>query len=187
MGEVRPSTDDEESLAYATDCPVSPLVGDSSASLVQLLERWRQIAPIPADQPTCSIALLAAEAGSEKARGHLVGRLAAAGRGHGIRVAGPGRDGADVDIFAPGWVPNGGLAPEQAALNADLIVLVARKGARLRDVRARVNLLRQFGNPPRWAVLVDRRGARSPAPAPAGIGLRPVDTPSAPDRQEQPR
>ena len=65
------------------------------------------------------------------------------------------------DRFEATGAPGGPSAGEGVALEADLAVIIARRGSRATDIRETVSILEQFGSPPRWALLVSSRRVRT--------------------------
>jgi capsular polysaccharide biosynthesis protein len=166
--------DDTSDALAATGLPSSLLESLTPAAAASLLERWSQlserrpsrIAIIPVERDVAAVAPAVAE--------WLAG-AAAAGASTGAGV--PESDGRAAYIAGTDVLGTGGSA-ESYALRSDVRVLLARRGARERDIDAAVGLLHQFGAPADWILLT-----RSPRKVRSWIEDR---TAPAPPSSEQP-
>jgi capsular polysaccharide biosynthesis protein len=164
--------DDTSDALGATGLPSSLLESLTPAAAASLLERWSQlserrpsrIAIIPVAPDVAAVAPAVAE--------WLAGAAAA------VDASGvPESDGRAAYIAGTDVLGTGGSA-ESYALRSDVRVLLARRGARERDIDAAVGLLHQFGAPADWILLT-----RSPRKVRSWIEDR---TAPAPESSEQP-
>ena len=172
--------DDVASLKKEAGCPAMAVGDLSSRSMMALLQRWEALAGRAAPR----IALVASAAAAESAAVAVAHRLHSAAEQGGTPIAiergwsaaadnaqahslstsstelGPVHSGAGVrrdrTALLVGAAPGSDVAGEPIALDSDFVVLVASPGTRVRDVRAAVTLLEQFGVSPGWALLAER-------------------------------
>jgi capsular polysaccharide biosynthesis protein len=177
-------------LEDAIGLPVTELGKRSVGPQVALVERWRSLAArdparvalIPANRRSEDAAVAAAEALAMAARerGHDVSVervMAAAGARMG-ELVGPGGEplaedegGATAVRLVPSAGPGREPSGESIGLASDVVVLVQRAGAPLRQASARIDTLRGLGIQVERGLLVPRRlrAPRRPS-APHGTG-----------------
>jgi capsular polysaccharide biosynthesis protein len=159
-----PRVDDLDDLGTEVRCPTSSTHNLSNAAATALLERWRELGGASGT----SVALLPASTHFEELVPNLAWRLAAADNtgqtaaasdGPALPVDGvpttPHRATVGPTLFV-GGVPGGRSAGQGVALACDLTVLVAEEGTRRKDVRQALDVLREYGIVPAWAILVSR-------------------------------
>jgi capsular polysaccharide biosynthesis protein len=152
--------DDPGDAEDALGLPATRLTNRTLGSQVALAERWRSMA---AREPAC-VAFVPASASGERVADSAANALAAAARERGARVAVrpateqvrepvlvgaadaiPG-DAADLDVaITPTARPGGEPSGEAVGISSDVVVLVVRKGDRLRAARERLNALKGLG------------------------------------------
>jgi capsular polysaccharide biosynthesis protein len=172
-----PRLDDLEDLGTEVNCPTSSIDNLTDAAATALLERWRELGGASGT----SVALLPTSTRLEVLVPNLARSLAAADTTRQTAVASNGpallADGVPTTpqrakvgptLFS-GGVPGGSSAGQGVALACDLTVLVAEEGSRRRDVRQSLNVLREYGIVPAWAILASRSSlvdvrARAQAP-----------------------
>jgi capsular polysaccharide biosynthesis protein len=138
---------DVEGMSRESFCPASDLDAMTQAGARALVERWERLI----DERPIHVALVPAGHRSERAAPLVANRL--------NDLVGP-----TDDRFEATGAPGGPSAGEGVALEADLAVIVARRGSRATDIRQTVSILEQFGSPPRWALLVSSRRRGDPGP-----------------------
>lgn len=159
-----PRVDDLEDLSSEVRCPTSSVDNLSDAAATALLERWRELSGASG----MSVAMLPASRDLEEHLPNLARELAAADNTGQTVVASnrPASRAGAVPTTAHrttggptlivGGVPGSGAAGQGVALECDLTVLVTEQGTRWKDVRKALDVLREFGIAPAWAILVSR-------------------------------
>jgi hypothetical protein len=144
-----PRADDARALEEELDVPVTNLDRRlSDAQILAVLERWRVLAK-RTERPT--VAIVAATLSAAGAAARVSGRLRAAvssSPSGSLNEAG----GDTMPTFVDAGPPGGVEAGELAAVEADLVVLVAVPGASLVEVRQTARALEQLGAGPQWAI-----------------------------------
>lgn len=139
--------------------------GNASSLPPAVLERWRGLADGP--RPTVAVVGMPGTKNAEleryisstdvSATGATGGRSpdrpeAKVASGHVAAPAPSGGDASNLKVVVGGPLGADGTS-EVLAQRSDMTVLVARRGARQRDVEASVALLGQYGVTPSWALL----------------------------------
>jgi capsular polysaccharide biosynthesis protein len=174
--------DGSDEVEQVLRLPVTPLGSRSVGSQVALIERWARcaagesarVAFVPATRRAAGPSLAAAEAlaAAARRRGHDV----VVERAVGTRVPhlepayanGGGPDvqdefGAQTVSIAPAAAPGREPSGESVGLSSDVVVLVSRKGDRLRKIESRLRALQGLGIELERALLVPRRLRQKPA------------------------
>jgi hypothetical protein len=151
--------DDPADVEDALGLPATRLTNRTLGSQVALAERWRSTA---AREPA-SVAFVPVSARGEGAAGTAADALAAAGEARGARVAvrpaaGPVREPVPVGaaepipgdseldvVITPTARPGSEPSGEGVGISSDVVVLVVRKGDRLRAARERLHALSSLG------------------------------------------
>jgi len=144
-----PRADDARALEEELDVPVTILDRRlSDAPILAVLERWRVLAN-RTEPPT--VALVAATSSAIGAAARVSGRLRAAASSGSSGSSSEADDDA-MPAFVEASPPGGVEGGELAAVEADLVVLVAVPGDRLVEVRRAAHALEQLGARPQWAI-----------------------------------
>jgi capsular polysaccharide biosynthesis protein len=152
-----PRVDEPDELGEETACPASSYESLSSESILALLERWTSLA----GRADVTVAFVPVNAGATRLAAGVQRRFLTAAEAEGWPVMAGFPDGADgrrrltTALVATG-PPGGEAAGEAAALGADVVVLVAPDGVRVRDVHGALSVLERFGVVPSWAIYVGR-------------------------------
>jgi capsular polysaccharide biosynthesis protein len=169
---VDPRVDSAEDVSAYAGCPVSSFSGLSDAGARALVERWEAlggrsgitVALVPVTDGLGPhlrrVALVFSRAGQveETVAGGDTSRAVV--RTFHPRVA--------ESVLLPGSVP-GDRSGEALAMASDVTVLVVQRGTRRSDVRRAVEILREFGVDPVWAILLpahDDAGQEATAASP---------------------
>jgi capsular polysaccharide biosynthesis protein len=152
-----PRVDSSEELGEETSAPASSFEALSSESIIALLERWTTLA----GRQDATIAFVPVNSAATPLARGVHGRFLSAADAEGWPVTsgfpepGDGRRRITTALVASG-PPGGEAAGEAAALGADVVVLVAPHGVRVRDTQATLSVLERFGVVPSWAIYVGR-------------------------------
>jgi capsular polysaccharide biosynthesis protein len=177
---VDPRVDSAEDMSAYAGCPVSVFGGLSNSGARALMERWEALA----GRSRITVALVPVTDGLGRhlrrvalvfSRAGQVQETVASGDGSGT-VARTFQPRAAESVLIPGGVP-GADSGEALAMASDVTVLVVQRGTRRSDVRGAVEVLREFGVDPVWAILLsvqDDAGPRPAAPRPAAASPLPT-------------
>jgi hypothetical protein len=156
-----PRVDDVDDVAAHTDCPVSSFDVLSDTGARAILERWKALAGMA----RVDVALLPVSEGVKPDLGRIAVRFAHAEEVEAsfelvedVRcVVRTFKRTASESVLIPGGVPGGDSGGEALAMACDVTVLVVQRGARRSEVRGAVDVLREFGVAPVWAILIQGR------------------------------